>query len=175
MVIQSSSKLGKGIWTFLLHWMQVHPGCEHKFGQWSSLQIRSTARRQLRTQQTAFIYNIPSSWNSQFSLPEGTGLGSTPHYHRWKWLGEFCSLKILTQQKFNDLLYSITLIPARVLGLPQSIETDKKPVKKFRQGFIGDSTAAGGSENKNIFLFLTPWWGQAGSLCVSKDQVIRVA
>ena len=133
--------------------MQVHPGCEHKFGQWSSLQIRTTARRQLRTQQTAFIYNIPSSWNSQFSLPEGTGLGSTPHYHRWKWLGEFCSLKILTQQKFNDLLYSITLIPARVLGLPQSIETDKKPVKKFRQGFIGDSTAAGGSENKKHLPF----------------------
>ena len=133
--------------------MLVDPGCEHKFGQGSSLQIRSTARRQFRTQQIAFIYNIHSSWNSQFSLPEGTHLGSTPHYHRWKWLCEFCSLKILTQRKFNDLLYSITLIPARVLGLPQSIETDKRPVKKFRQGFTGDSTAAGGSENKKHLPF----------------------
>lgn len=148
MVTQSSSKLGQGIWTFLLHWMQVDPGCEHKFGQGSSVQMRSTARRQLRTHQTAFIYNIPSSWNSQFSLPEGTHLASTPHYHRWKWLDEFCSLKVLTQQKFSDLFYSITLIPARVLGLPQSVETDKRRVKKFRWGFIGDSAATGGSENK---------------------------
>ena len=154
--------------------MQVDPGCEHKFGQGSSLQIRSTARRQFRTQQIAFIYNIHSSWNSQFSLPEGTHLGSTPHYHRWKWLCEFCSLKILTQRKFNDLLYSITLIPARVLGLPQSIETDKRQSRNSGKALLGTLLQQEGVRTKNIFLLLTPWWGQAGSLCVSKDQVIRV-
>ena len=36
----------------------------------------------------------------------------------------------------------------RVLGLPQPIEIDKKPDKKFREGFIGPPAAAGGGENK---------------------------
>ena len=50
----------------------------------------------------------------------------------------------LTPKKILGLL----LIPTRVLGLPQSIEIDKRPVKKFRQGFTGAPVAAGGSENK---------------------------
>ena len=40
------------------------------------------------------------------------------------------------------------VIPTRVLGLPQSIETDQRPDKRFRQGFIGTPDAQGGSENK---------------------------
>ena len=42
----------------------------------------------------------------------------------------------------------ITVLPTRVLGLPQSIEIDQKPDKKFRQGFIGAPVAAEGSENR---------------------------
>ena len=40
------------------------------------------------------------------------------------------------------------MIPIRVLGLPQSIEIDKKLDKKFKQGFIGAPVKAGGSRNK---------------------------
>ena len=40
------------------------------------------------------------------------------------------------------------LIQIRILGLPQSIDVNQRPVKKFRQGFIGAPAAAGGSENK---------------------------
>jgi len=40
------------------------------------------------------------------------------------------------------------LVPARVLGLLQSIEPDQRPDKKFRQDFIGAPPAAGESENK---------------------------
>ena len=40
------------------------------------------------------------------------------------------------------------LLPARVLGLPQSIEIDYRLDKKFRQGFIGAPAAAVRSENK---------------------------
>ena len=36
----------------------------------------------------------------------------------------------------------------KVLGLPQSIEIDYRPDKKFRQGFIGVPAAAEGSGNK---------------------------
>ena len=37
----------------------------------------------------------------------------------------------------------------QVLGLPQSIETDYRPDKKFRQGFIGAPVpTAGGRESK---------------------------
>ena len=45
-------------------------------------------------------------------------------------------------------ILGLPLILTRVLGLPQSIEIDKKPVKKFRQAFIGAPAAAGGNENK---------------------------
>ena len=40
------------------------------------------------------------------------------------------------------------VLPISILGHPQSIEIDKKPDKKFRQGFIGAPAAAPGSENK---------------------------
>ena len=39
-------------------------------------------------------------------------------------------------------ILGLPLILTRVLGLPQSIEIDKKPVKKFRQAFIGAPAAA---------------------------------
>ena len=43
-----------------------------------------------------------------------------------------------------------------VLGLPQSIEIDERPDKKFRQGFIGDPTAPG--ERKQVaFPCFFPW------------------
>ena len=41
----------------------------------------------------------------------------------------------------------MSLIPTRVLG-PRSIEIDQRPVKKFRQDFIGGPAAAVGSTNK---------------------------
>ena len=44
--------------------------------------------------------------------------------------------------------YRIFLILIRVLGFPQSIEIDKRPDKKFRNGFIGAPTVAVRSENK---------------------------
>lgn len=37
------------------------------------------------------------------------------------------------------------LVPARVLGLPQPIETDQRPDKKFQPGFTGVPAAAEGS------------------------------
>ena len=40
------------------------------------------------------------------------------------------------------------MLLTRVLGLPQSIEIDQRPGKKFRRGFIGAPAAAGGRENK---------------------------
>ena len=43
------------------------------------------------------------------------------------------------------------VLPTRVLGLPQSIEIDKRPDKKFRQRFTGAPAAAAGSENKQQF------------------------
>ena len=40
------------------------------------------------------------------------------------------------------------LLPTRVLGLPQSIEIDQRPDKKFGEGCIGAPAAARGSEDK---------------------------
>ena len=40
------------------------------------------------------------------------------------------------------------LIPARVLGLPWSIEIDQRPERKLRQGFIGAPAETGGIEKK---------------------------
>ena len=42
----------------------------------------------------------------------------------------------------------MVVILTRVLGLPQSIEIDKRPIKKFWGPFIGVPAAAGGNENK---------------------------
>ena len=49
-----------------------------------------------------------------------------------------------------------------ILGLPQSIEIDKRPDKKFRQGFIGAPAAAGQSENDR-FPCSPPKAGRAAS------------
>lgn len=43
----------------------------------------------------------------------------------------------------------VSLLPARVLGLPESIETDKRPGMQFRQGFI-HSPAAACREQKQV-------------------------
>ena len=43
----------------------------------------------------------------------------------------------------------LVVIMTSVLGLPQSIEIDRRPDKKFRQGFIGTPAAAAGIENKH--------------------------
>ena len=48
----------------------------------------------------------------------------------------------------------LALIPTRVLDLPQSVETDQRPDKKFRQGSTGAPAAAGGGENKHQVLLL---------------------
>ena len=48
------------------------------------------------------------------------------------------------------------LIPARVLGLPWSIEIDQRPERKLRQGFIGAPAEAGGGGSKkkqHVLLF----------------------
>ena len=44
---------------------------------------------------------------------------------------------------------------ASVLGLPQSIEIDQRPDKKFRQGFIRASTAALEGKNNQQVPLLT--------------------
>ena len=47
---------------------------------------------------------------------------------------------------------SVILISARVFGLPQSIEIDKWPNKKFGQGLIGvPATAEGSRKQVNSF------------------------
>ena len=46
------------------------------------------------------------------------------------------------------------MLPNRVLGLPQSIEIDYRPDKKFRQGFIVAPDAAGAARTDNKFPFL---------------------
>ena len=43
---------------------------------------------------------------------------------------------------------ALRVTPTSVLGLPQSIEIDNMPVKKFRQGFTGAPEVTGGRENK---------------------------
>ena len=48
------------------------------------------------------------------------------------------------QVKGQEAILHLLLIPNRVLGLPQSIEVDKRPDKKFRQSFIGAPAAVGG-------------------------------
>ena len=53
----------------------------------------------------------------------------------------------------------IDLLLTRVLGLPQSIETDQRPDMKSRQGFWGAPAAAEGSENKLQVPLLAPRWG----------------
>jgi len=40
------------------------------------------------------------------------------------------------------------LILTEVLGLPQSIEINKRPGEKFRQGFTGAPALAGGGKSK---------------------------
>ena len=44
----------------------------------------------------------------------------------------------------------------KVLELPQSIETDRRPDKKFRQGLTGSADAAGGSKSKGQVSLLAP-------------------
>ena len=64
----------------------------------------------------------------------------------WLWLSQVSlvtpiSRLVLHRQK-------VILILTGIFGLCQEIEIDKKAEKKFRQGFVGASTAAVGSENK---------------------------
>ena len=53
------------------------------------------------------------------------------------------------------------MILTRVRGLPQSIEIDRRPDKKFRLGFIGAPAAAGLGEKTSKFPLLAPW-GEGG-------------
>ena len=48
----------------------------------------------------------------------------------------------------------LALMPTRVLHLPQSVEVEQRPDKKFRQGFTGSPAAGGGAENKYQVLLL---------------------
>ena len=48
-----------------------------------------------------------------------------------------------------------TVIPTRVLGLPQSIKIAGKPVKRFTQGFTGAPVATEENENKQQLPLLT--------------------
>ena len=48
-----------------------------------------------------------------------------------------------------------SLLP-RVLGLPQRVEIDKRPDKKFRQGFTGAPAAAGREEQEQTTGSLAP-------------------
>ena len=48
----------------------------------------------------------------------------------------------------NECLLTFVLI-GQGSRLPQSIEMDKRPNQKFKQGFSEASAAAGGSENSN--------------------------
>ena len=43
------------------------------------------------------------------------------------------------------------MLPNRVLGLPQSIEIDYRPDKKFREGFIVAPDAVGAARTGNRF------------------------
>lgn len=55
------------------------------------------------------------------------------------------------------------LLPIRVLGLLNRLESVKRLVRKLRQGFIEAPATAGGSQNKFASL-LTCWrWGEIGS------------
>ena len=64
--------------------------------------------------------------------------------------------------------HTFLVLPTRIFGLPQSIEIDQRPDKKFSQGFIGASTATEGSKNKEQFPLLAPgatgWEGRTRSL-----------
>ena len=44
----------------------------------------------------------------------------------------------------------------KVLGLSQSIKTDQRPDKKFRQGITGTPAAAGGNKNEDSVSLLAP-------------------
>ena len=46
------------------------------------------------------------------------------------------------------------LLPTRVLGLPQSIDINWGPDKKFRQGFTGTPASAGRGKNKQQIALL---------------------
>lgn len=46
------------------------------------------------------------------------------------------------------------LVSARVLGLPQLIEIDKRPDEKLRQGFIGPCCSRGAKNNVDPLAFL---------------------
>ena len=76
------------------------------------------------------------------------------------------------------------MIPTRALGLPQSIETDQRPDKKFRPAFNKAPAAAAGSENKQQVPLLASslrWRGASLFLIcgegrgVSRDRATGVA
>lgn len=48
-------------------------------------------------------------------------------------------------------------ILTKVLESPQSIEVDKRPDMKFRQGFTEAGAAVQGSKNKKWLPLLAPW------------------
>jgi len=53
------------------------------------------------------------------------------------------------------------ILLSRVLGLPQSIEIDQRPDKKFRQGFPVTSPAAAGEQEQTtapLACLLACWW-----------------
>ena len=56
------------------------------------------------------------------------------------------------------------LIPNGVLAFPKSVETDERPDKKSRQGFIGGPAAFGRARTSKRFPCSRPKRGQAGSL-----------
>ena len=49
---------------------------------------------------------------------------------------------------YSPMFWFLVLIPTRVLGLPQSIETDKRPDKKFTQGFTGGPCCSSGEQEQ---------------------------
>ena len=59
----------------------------------------------------------------------------------------------------------------RVLGLPQSIELDYRPDRKFRQGFIGASDTAGGTRTNDRFPCWLPELGASWFLIWGEDTV----
>ena len=65
------------------------------------------------------------------------------------------------------------MILTKVLGLPQSIQINQRPDKKFRQGFMGVTAPAEGSENKKQVLVFAPKSGRAHALHGLKAGVSR--
>ena len=57
-------------------------------------------------------------------------------------------LFLITRTQLSSAILPVSMLPTRVLGLPQSLDIDYRLDKKFRQGFFGVPAAAEGSKNK---------------------------